>query len=110
MSDAGSEGGEEIHSRVYSRVGLLGNPSDAYGGRCISFSLANFWAEVRIIIPVAAVQRRPLCTRTRDIRCADGLRAASLMRCMPHRCTAPRLCTLPPLCTRHRWCSHPPKA
>ena len=35
-----------IHSRVFSRVGLLGNPSDGFGGRCISFSLANFSAEV----------------------------------------------------------------
>lgn len=40
------EGFEEIHSRVFSRVGLLGNPSDGYGGKCISFSLANFSAEV----------------------------------------------------------------
>lgn len=40
-------GVEACSSRVFSRVGLLGNPSDGYGGRCISFSLANFSAEVR---------------------------------------------------------------
>jgi len=34
-------------SRVHARVGLLGNPSDGYGGKTISFSLANYHAEVR---------------------------------------------------------------
>ena len=31
---------------AYARVGLLGNPSDAYGGKAIAFSLANFRARV----------------------------------------------------------------
>lgn len=35
-----------IEHKVYARVGLLGNPSDVYFGRTISFSLANFWASV----------------------------------------------------------------
>ena len=35
-----------ITSRVYSRIGLLGNPSDGFQGACLSLSLANFWAEV----------------------------------------------------------------
>jgi hypothetical protein len=36
-----------ITSRVHARVGLLGNPSDGYHGKTLSFALANFWAEVR---------------------------------------------------------------
>ena len=35
-----------ITSQVFSRVGLLGNPSDGYQGKTISVSCANFWAEV----------------------------------------------------------------
>jgi glucuronokinase len=38
---------QTISSRVYARVGLLGNPSDGFYGKTISFSLANFFAEVR---------------------------------------------------------------
>ncbi|KAJ3680843.1 hypothetical protein LUZ60_015332 [Juncus effusus] len=37
-----------IEHRAYARVGLLGNPSDVYGGRTVSFSLANFWASVAL--------------------------------------------------------------
>jgi glucuronokinase len=36
-----------ITSRVHARVGLLGNPSDGFFGKTISFSLANFYAQVR---------------------------------------------------------------
>ena len=32
--------------RAYARAGLLGNPSDGYHGKTISFSVRNFWAEV----------------------------------------------------------------
>lgn len=51
MSAAGA-GVEELpggvlRSRVHARIGLLGNPSDGFGGVCISLSLANHWAEVR---------------------------------------------------------------
>jgi len=35
-----------IRKRAYARAGLLGNPSDGYNGRTISFILRNFWAEV----------------------------------------------------------------
>mmetsp|Transcript_38092 Transcript_38092/g.84864 ORF Transcript_38092/g.84864 Transcript_38092/m.84864 type:complete len:351 (+) Transcript_38092:88-1140(+) len=38
----------EICQRVFARVGLLGNPSDGYYGKCISFSINNFWAEVKL--------------------------------------------------------------
>ncbi|KAF3444559.1 hypothetical protein FNV43_RR14251 [Rhamnella rubrinervis] len=37
-----------IEHRAYARVGLLGNPSDVYYGRTISFSLGNFWASVQL--------------------------------------------------------------
>ncbi|PIN02653.1 Glucuronokinase [Handroanthus impetiginosus] len=37
-----------IEHKAYARVGLLGNPSDVYYGRTISFSLGNFWAGVRL--------------------------------------------------------------
>ncbi|CAI9111136.1 OLC1v1011278C1 [Oldenlandia corymbosa var. corymbosa] len=37
-----------IEHKSYARVGLLGNPSDVYYGRTISFSLGNFWASVRL--------------------------------------------------------------
>jgi len=35
-----------IRQRTYARAGLLGNPSDGYNGKTISFSVRNFWAEV----------------------------------------------------------------
>lgn len=35
-----------IRKRAYARAGLLGNPSDGYNGKTISFSVRNFWAEV----------------------------------------------------------------
>ena len=37
---------QPINSRVYARIGLLGNPSDGFCGKTISFSLQNFFAEV----------------------------------------------------------------
>ncbi|PON36627.1 Mevalonate/galactokinase [Parasponia andersonii] len=37
-----------IERKACARVGLLGNPSDVYFGRTISFSLGNFWASVRL--------------------------------------------------------------
>jgi glucuronokinase len=32
--------------RAFARAGLLGNPSDGYGGRTISICVRNYWAEV----------------------------------------------------------------
>ncbi|XP_059294229.1 glucuronokinase 1-like [Lycium ferocissimum] len=37
-----------IEHKSYARVGLLGNPSDVYFGNTISFSLGNFFANVRL--------------------------------------------------------------
>ena len=35
-----------VCSKVCSRIGLLGNPSDGFFGKTIAVSCANFWAEV----------------------------------------------------------------
>lgn len=35
-----------IEHKAYARVGLLGNPSDVYNGKTISFTLSNFYASV----------------------------------------------------------------
>lgn len=43
-----SNTGMEVRRKAYARVGLLGNPSDGYYGKTISFSLANFFAEVAL--------------------------------------------------------------
>src|ERR1039457_537692 len=49
-----------IHTKAYPRAGLIGNPSDGYFGKTISFTFANFAAEVLLyqtpeleIIPAA---------------------------------------------------------
>jgi glucuronokinase len=35
-----------IQKKAYARAGLIGNPSDGYFGKTISFVVRNFWAEV----------------------------------------------------------------
>lgn len=47
-----------ISSRVHARIGFLGNPSDGYYGKTISFALANFYAEVTLT-PTATVSFQP---------------------------------------------------
>jgi len=37
-----------ISTKVYARAGLLGNPSDMYGGKVISFLIRNFSARIRL--------------------------------------------------------------
>ncbi len=37
-----------IHTTVNARAGLLGNPSDIYGGKVISFLIADLFASVRL--------------------------------------------------------------
>ena len=39
---------ESVIARAHSRAGVLGNPSDGYGGKAIAVSLYNFGATVRI--------------------------------------------------------------
>ena len=36
---------EPIHARAHARVGVLGNPSDGYGGKTASLTIGNFAAE-----------------------------------------------------------------
>ena len=36
----------EVRERCYARVGLMGNPSDGYSGKTVSFLVQNFFAEV----------------------------------------------------------------
>ena len=43
-----AEPSSPIEHRAYARVGFLGNPSDVYFGRTISFSVANFFASVQL--------------------------------------------------------------
>ncbi len=35
-----------LRRRAYARAGLIGNPSDGYHGKTISFSVRDYWAEV----------------------------------------------------------------
>ena len=35
-----------LRRRAYARAGLIGNPSDGYQGKTISFSVRDYWAEV----------------------------------------------------------------
>ncbi len=37
-----------IHTKTYARAGLIGNPSDGYFGKTISFSVRNFYAQVTL--------------------------------------------------------------
>lgn len=37
---------ELLRRRAFARAGLIGNPSDGYFGKTISFTMKNFWAEV----------------------------------------------------------------
>jgi len=49
---------ERVQREAYARAGLLGNPSDIYGGRVIALALANFRASVAIE-PAAAFEIVP---------------------------------------------------
>ena len=67
-----------ITSRVFARIGLLGNPSDGFFGKTISLSLANFHAEVcavRVVRGLAAAR--------------SAAASWSLPSSRPARCTAP---------------------
>jgi glucuronokinase len=35
-----------ITQKAYARAGLVGNPSDGYFGKTISFIIRDYWAEV----------------------------------------------------------------
>ncbi|KAJ0249862.1 Glucuronokinase 1 [Hirschfeldia incana] len=46
--DPKSTGTAAIEHRSFARIGFLGNPSDVYFGRTISFTIGNFWASVKL--------------------------------------------------------------
>lgn len=47
-TSSSSSSSSVIEHKAYARVGLLGNPSDVYYGRTISFAFSNFWASVQL--------------------------------------------------------------
>jgi len=48
-----------VEASAYARVGLLGNPSDGYGGKAIAFSLGNFRARVTVVADEGCVIASP---------------------------------------------------
>jgi len=84
----------EVRATAHARAGLLGNPSDGYGGRAIAFAFAEFAATVTIR-PAERFALRPAASDGidfptvrhavddyRDLGCEDGLRLlrAALVR------------------------------
>lgn len=50
-----------ISRHCCSRIGLLGNPSDGYGGKCVSIAISNFSATVTLVSsPVLRFIRHPV--------------------------------------------------
>ena len=47
---------KQITRRAYARVGLVGNPSDGYGGKCIAASIANYYAE-SVLMPTPGTSK-----------------------------------------------------
>jgi len=53
---------EKIIKRAYARLGLMGNPGDAFGGAALSVTIQDLWAEVtlepssRIVIKEPAIE------------------------------------------------------
>ena len=77
---------DTVTAHAFSRAGLLGNPSDGYGGKAIALSLYEFRARVTVraadrfaILPGAddALEFDSLIEASRSFRevgCDDGLR------------------------------------
>lgn len=40
---------ESVSEKCYSRIGLIGNPSDGYYGKTISIAISNFFTEVTLL-------------------------------------------------------------
>jgi len=53
----------EISARAYARIGLLGNPSDGYGGRTISLTLENYFA----IVTLRPKEGNEICILPHDV-------------------------------------------
>ncbi len=72
---------QRVKSAALPRAGLLGNPSDLYGGRGIAFTFAGFRAEVELVAAPATQMRGELLdagwsvftafARTRGLRAQD---------------------------------------
>ena len=62
-----------IRGKAYPRAGLIGNPSDGYHGRTISFTFDNFFAEA-VLYPSAELELLP---GPRDRTVFDGLEGLS---------------------------------
>ncbi len=62
-----------IRGKAYPRAGLIGNPSDGYHGRTISFTFDNFFAEA-VLYPSAELELLP---GPRDRTVFDGLAGLS---------------------------------
>jgi len=62
-----------IRCKAYPRAGLIGNPSDGYHGRTISFTFDNFFAEV-VLYPSTELELLP---GPRDRTVFDGLEGLS---------------------------------
>jgi glucuronokinase len=85
---------QETEGIAHARVGLLGNPSDGWGGKAIAFSLRNFRARVliapsdRLVLEAgssdlqAFPSLREACRDFESVGCEDGLR---LLRAAIHR-------------------------
>lgn len=92
---------EPVIARAHSRAGVLGNPSDGYGGKAIAVSLYNFGATVRIdpadrfrIVPgrgdaIEFPSFREASDFYLDVGCDDGLRLirAAVARFRAHAAT-----------------------
>jgi len=63
---------ESVEARARARVGLLGNPSDAFGGRALACTLPAFEASVRI----AAAERFEIAPAEEDALTFPDLREA----------------------------------
>ncbi|KAL0647941.1 hypothetical protein Bca4012_046232 [Brassica carinata] len=48
-ASSGDENNNDVlEYRSFARIGFLGNPSDVYFGRTISFTIGNFWASAKL--------------------------------------------------------------
>ncbi|XP_043936983.1 uncharacterized protein LOC122809496 [Protopterus annectens] len=69
---------QAVTCRSYSRIGVMGNPSDGFHGKTISMTIKNFWAEVTISESEKLVLLpHPLCDPTefgslQDLYCISG--------------------------------------
>ena len=67
------ETGTEMERRAHARVGLLGNPSDVYGGRAVSLAVAGLWADLQMAFGrSAATAPRIRWTRAQILHATAG--------------------------------------